>query len=52
MSNASNKKLELLKQHFPPNQSLNQPDRPQFLEYLKRKLPLNHPLIQILEEML
>ena len=55
---ATNKKIEILKQHFSINQALNQdigglelPSRPQFLQYLDKKLPPNHPRIKILEEM-
>jgi len=50
----------MLKEHFLSNQSLNQnmegmlsqPERPQILQYYNQKLPQNHPLIQILEEMI
>ncbi|MCY9585211.1 hypothetical protein [Paenibacillus alvei] len=57
MSNASNKKLEMLKQHLQPNQSEIQdlqikPESPQILQYFNQKLPLNHPLIKSLEEMI
>ncbi|MCO0599225.1 hypothetical protein NGI46_17585 [Peribacillus butanolivorans] len=48
MNNASNKKIEILKQHLG---GLELPSRPRYLQYLDKKLPPNHPRIKILEEM-
>ncbi|MCY9580728.1 hypothetical protein [Paenibacillus alvei] len=47
----------MLKQHLQPNQSEIQdlqikPESPQILQYFNQKLPLNHPLIKSLEEMI
>lgn len=56
MNNTSNNKIKILKEHFKSiSQDINaikQPNRPLYLQYLDKKLPPNHPLIKILEEML